>query len=174
MTAYYPDSIPSYPTLANGVDYVLAEHQNTKRDEIVAIATELGTNPKTITDATTPTATPDDVAQYLDMVATQLKAILGESNWYSTPRANLFNLANTRIHGARLIWNSVNSLSVDIGSCYAENGDFINITGTLTASSLSLSNSTWYHIYVYLNSGVPAMEVVTTAPVAWKGSAYSK
>jgi hypothetical protein len=78
------------------------------------------------------------------------------------------------IDGMQLIWNSVNSLSIGTGSCFAENGDFIDITSPLTASSLSLSNSTWYHLYVYLNSGAPAMEVVTTAPVAWKGTAYSK
>lgn len=80
----------------------------------------------------------------------------------------------TRIEGMKLIWNSATSLSVDIGACYAENGDFINATSVLTASSLSLSTSTWYHIYVYLSSGSAAMEVVTTAPAAWKSGAYSK
>jgi len=39
---------------------------------------------------------------------------------------------------------------------------------------LSLSVSTIYHVYVYLSAGTPAAEVVTTAPVAWKGTAYSK
>lgn len=81
---------------------------------------------------------------------------------------------DTNIKGLELIWNSVNSLSVGVGGCYAENGDYINVTSTLTASSLSLSNSTWYHIYLYLSGGAPMMEVVTTAPVAWKGTAYSK
>jgi hypothetical protein len=83
-------------------------------------------------------------------------------------------LASTTVEGMQLIWNSANSLSLGTGSCYAENGDFIDITSSLTASSLSLANSTWYHKYVYLNSGTPAMEVVTTAPVAWKGKARSK
>ena len=80
----------------------------------------------------------------------------------------------TAMEGLQLIWNSATSLSVGTGLCYAENGDQIEVTSTLTASSLSLSSSTWYHIYVYLSSGTPAMEVVTTAPVAWKGTAYSK
>lgn len=80
----------------------------------------------------------------------------------------------TIIDGAKLIWNSGTSISVGTGICSAENGDSINITSTLTASSLSLSNSTFYHVYVYLSGGSPAMEVVTTAPVAWKGTAYSK
>lgn len=81
---------------------------------------------------------------------------------------------STFINGLQLIWNSATSLSIGTGLCYAENGDQIEVTSTLTASSLSLSSSTWYHIYVYLSSGIPAMEVVTTAPAAWKGTAYSK
>jgi hypothetical protein len=81
---------------------------------------------------------------------------------------------NTVIEGMKLIWNSANSISVGVGRCYAENGDLINATSTLTASSLSLSANTWYHVYVYLNSGTPAVEVVTTAPATWKGTAYSK
>lgn len=82
--------------------------------------------------------------------------------------------ATLAITGCRLIWNSGSSLSVGTGVCYAENGDEIDITSTLTASSLTPSASTWYHIYVYLSGGSPAMEVVTTAPAAWKGTAYSK
>lgn len=80
----------------------------------------------------------------------------------------------TSIDGLKLIWNSANSISVGTGECYAENGDRINVATMLTASSLSLSSSTWYHLYLYLSGGSPALEVVTTAPVAWKGLAYSK
>ena len=78
------------------------------------------------------------------------------------------------IAGCELIWNSATSLSVGTGLCIAENGDEIDIISPLTASSLSLSNSTFHHVYAYLSGGSPAMEVVTTAPVAWKGTAYSK
>lgn len=80
----------------------------------------------------------------------------------------------TAIEGLKLIYNSAASVSVDKGSCYAENGDWINVTSTLTASSLSLTINTMYHLYLYLSSGSPALEVVTTAPVAWKGTAKSK
>jgi len=45
MPSSYPGTIPSYATLVDGVDYVLAAHQNTKAEDIVAIATELGTDP---------------------------------------------------------------------------------------------------------------------------------
>lgn len=78
------------------------------------------------------------------------------------------------IEGCQLIWNSVTSVTIGVGSCFAENGDFINVTSALVKSGLSLSASTWYHIYVYLSAGVTTAEVVTTAPVAWKGTAYSK
>jgi hypothetical protein len=83
-------------------------------------------------------------------------------------------LASVAIEGLRLTWNSATSVSVGTGSCYTAGGDFINVTSALTASSLSLSNSTWYHLYLYLSSGSPALEVVTTAPATWKGMAYSK
>jgi hypothetical protein len=83
------------------------------------------------------------------------------------------NLSTTRIDGLRLTWNSGTSISVGTGECYAENGDFIDVASAITLSSLSLSNDTGYHVYVYLDTG-SAAEVVTTAPTAWKGDAYSK
>lgn len=80
----------------------------------------------------------------------------------------------TTIEGLKLTWNSATSIDVGVGSCYAANGDFIDVATAITKSSLSLSASTWYHVYVYLSSGVPAAEVVTTAPTAWKANAFSK
>lgn len=80
----------------------------------------------------------------------------------------------TQIEGLKLIRNSGTSLTVDKGTCIAENGDLIVVNTAITVSSLVLSASTWYHLYIYLNSGVPTVEVVTTAPVAWKGTAWSK
>ncbi len=98
----------------------------------------------------------------------------GNGEYIATLMSEKTNNVSLAIDGLGLVWNSATSLSVGTGGCYNEAGDFINVTSTLTASSLSLSSSTWYHVYVYLSSGSPAMEVVTTAPVAWKGSAYSK
>lgn len=84
------------------------------------------------------------------------------------------SVSTRTIEGCQLIWNSSSSISVGTGVCYAENGDKIDITSTLTDASFSRANSTWYYVYVYLSSGTPTMEVVTTAPAAWKGTAYSK
>ena len=86
----------------------------------------------------------------------------------------LAQILGTKIDGVKLTWNSATSITVGIGLLVAENRDVINIASAITKSSLSLSASTWYHVYAYLNSGTPAAEVVTTAPAAWKGTAYSK
>lgn len=95
---------------------------------------------------------------------------LGAAVWLEIGNKN----KSTVVDGMQLIWNSATSVSVGTGSCFAENGDFINVTSAIVKSSLSLAINTWYHIYVYLSAGAAAAEVVTTAPVAWKGTAYSK
>lgn len=95
---------------------------------------------------------------------------LGAALWLEIGNKN----KSTVIDGLTLIWNSATSVSVGTGSCYAENGDFINVTSAIVKSSLSLAINTWYHLYVYLSAGAAAAEVVTTAPAAWKGTAYSK
>lgn len=76
--------------------------------------------------------------------------------------------------GLQLIYNSANSVSVGVGSCFTEGGSFINLQSELTASSLSLTSGTWYHLYLYLSGETPSLEVVTTAPTPWRGVAYSK
>jgi hypothetical protein len=96
---------------------------------------------------------------------------LGAAVWRQTSKTTA---VSTSIDGLILTWNSATSITVGIGSCYAENGSFIDVTSALVKSALSLTASTWYHVYVYLSGGTPTAEVVTTAPVAWKGSAYSK
>ena len=94
--ADYPNSIPTFTTLTDNVDDVLASHQNVPNGEINAIATELGTNPKTITDATSPAASPSSVAQYLDMVATAIKTVTGAANWYTVAAAIMKSIGTTK------------------------------------------------------------------------------
>ena len=54
MPASYPSAIKTFTTLVDGVDDVLAAHQNDPNAEITAIETELGTNPRgTATDVKT-------------------------------------------------------------------------------------------------------------------------
>jgi hypothetical protein len=83
-------------------------------------------------------------------------------------------IIGTRINGYRLTWNSGTSIGVGVGLLACENRDVIKNDSVITKGSLSLSNSTWYHVYVYLSAGVPAAEVATTAPAAWRETAYSK
>lgn len=76
--------------------------------------------------------------------------------------------------GLMLIWNSATSITVDVGYCVAENGNLIDVSGAIVMSGLSLSPSTWYHVYVFLSDGLAAAEAVVTAPGAWRGTARSK
>lgn len=80
------------------------------------------------------------------------------------------------IDGLNLVWNSGTSISVTSGSAYIESlGAVVNVPATLTLSGLSLAASTWYHVYLYLNSGAPEIECVTTDPAtAYSGDAHSK
>jgi hypothetical protein len=76
----------------------------------------------------------------------------------------------------KIVWNSATSISATSGTCYIQGSSaVISFPSLLTLSSLSLSASTWYHLYAYLNAGTPAIELVTTAPAtAYSGTARSK
>lgn len=80
------------------------------------------------------------------------------------------------IDGLNLVWNSGTSISVTSGSAYIEGAAaVVNVPAALTLAGLSLSASTWYHVYLYLNAGVPAIECSATAPAtAYSGTARSK
>lgn len=80
------------------------------------------------------------------------------------------------IDGLNLVWNSGTSISVTSGSAYIEGAaSVVNVPAALTLSGLSLSASTWYHVYLYLNAGVPAIECVTANPATpYSGTARSK
>jgi len=80
------------------------------------------------------------------------------------------------IEGLIMSWNSANSLSVGIGAAYVPGtGKVLQLTAPLTLSGLTLAASTWYHVYLYDNAGVAAIEAVTTAPAAtYFGTARAK
>lgn len=73
-------------------------------------------------------------------------------------------------------WISGTSLRVTSGTAFIESlGRVVNVPSAITKAGLSLSASTWYHVYLYLNAGVPDIEIVTTAPAtAHIGTARSK
>lgn len=95
--ASYPGAIYPTPTLADGVDTIQAAHPNALGAEINAIETQLGTNPKTIVDNATVGATPSDVANFLDMVATRLRQIIGDSSWTSAVPKSLTQLVAQKL-----------------------------------------------------------------------------
>lgn len=80
------------------------------------------------------------------------------------------------IDGMQLTWNSATSLSVSSGTCYIPSvGANVNFQSSITKAGLVLSASTWYHVYAFLNAGVPDVEVVTTVPSSqYNGAARTK
>ena len=83
------------------------------------------------------------------------------------------------ITGLRLEWISVSSIKVKTGAAAvigddADEAALVVISSDITTSSISLGNNTWGHVYLYDDNGAPAVEVNTTAPVNYFGSAYQK
>jgi hypothetical protein len=81
------------------------------------------------------------------------------------------------IEGAYISVTANDAISVSAGQCSLESGgDTLAWTTALTATSLSLSASTWYHVYAYdTGGGAAGLEVVTTAPASpYQGTARSK
>jgi hypothetical protein len=81
------------------------------------------------------------------------------------------------IRGLKLEWLSSSSIKVNTGAAGLPSGGMLT-AAAITVTSISLGSNTWGHVYLY-NSGsssspVAAIEVVTTAPVSYFGSAYQK
>lgn len=71
-------------------------------------------------------------------------------------------------YGTKQVWNSATGYSIEAGQRVV-NGSVLEWTSSITRSSLSLANSTFYYVYLYSNSGTPAVEESTTAP-AWNST----
>lgn len=80
------------------------------------------------------------------------------------------------IDGMRMTWNSGTSVTISSGSVYIPSVGFnVNFNSALTKAGLALSANTFYHVYAFLNAGVPDVEIVTTAPSApYNGVARTK
>jgi len=109
-----------------------------------------------------------------DKLANQMKRWDGSAWVVFTATSGSTNKGH--ISGLQITWNSATSVSVGTGEAYIEgNVAVVQVNSAITKSSLSLSASTWYHLYLYLNSGVPDVEVSTAAPAAaYSGLARSK
>lgn len=80
------------------------------------------------------------------------------------------------VFGLTLEWLSGTSLRVTSGGAFIQSlGYAVDVPAAITKAGLALAASTWYHVYLFLNSGAPDIEVVTTAPAApYSGSSRSK
>lgn len=83
-------------------------------------------------------------------------------------------LGNAHIEGLLLGWNSNNSIVVGSGMAWVSGFGRMRVASALTVSGISLGANAWGHVYLYSNAGVPSVEVVTTAPAVYFGTAYRK
>jgi hypothetical protein len=82
---------------------------------------------------------------------------------------------NAHIEGLQLEWVSATSIKVKKGAADIPDGSRrLRVSSDITVSSISLGASVWGHVYLYNNAGLAAVEVVTTAPANYFGSAYQK
>lgn len=86
----------------------------------------------------------------------------------------------THIQGLTLSWNTPgnngNLLTVSSGSAWIPSlGRVYNVPSTITGPTQTLGASAFHYVYLYDNSGTPAIEISTTAPAApYKGNARAK
>lgn len=80
------------------------------------------------------------------------------------------------IDGLQMVWVSGTALTVTSGAAYIEGASkVLRATADIAKTGLSLSASTWYHVYLYDNAGTPDVEISTTAPAAaYNGTARAK
>lgn len=80
------------------------------------------------------------------------------------------------IDGLQMQWVSGTALTVTSGAAYIEGSSkVLRATSAIAKTGLSLSASTWYHVYLYDNAGTPDFELSTTAPASpYNGTARSK
>jgi len=93
-----------------------------------------------------------------------------------TTAAIAYRTGSGYIDGLVPVWNSASSISVTSGSAYIPGlGANLAVPAMLTLSGLTLTANTFYHLYLYSNAGVAAIELVTTVPSApYSGSAITK
>ena len=80
------------------------------------------------------------------------------------------------IDGLKMQWVGPQAITVTSGAAYVPSlGRVIRVPNAIALAGLVLAASTWYHLYLYSNAGVPAIECVTTAPAsAYNGTARAK
>jgi len=85
--------------------------------------------------------------------------------WANTKRTENGYIAE---QGGKLVYVGAAAYNVTPGSMVV-NGQLLRWTANISRTSLSLSASTLYYVYLYSNSGTPAVEESTVAP-AWNST----
>lgn len=79
------------------------------------------------------------------------------------------------ISGLMLYWSNANTLAIGSGRAYVEGAGFVSLNSDISKTLSGLAANSWYHVYLFNNSGSADVEIVTTAPsVIIFGSARSK
>lgn len=99
----------------------------------------------------------------------------GDNLYFTDARADA-RIPAGYIDGLQMQWVSGTALTVTSGAAYIQGaGTVLRAPSAIAKTGLSLSASTWYHVYLYSSSGSPAVEIVTTAPATpYNGTARSK
>lgn len=89
--------------------------------------------------------------------------------------AGLWTMAG-HILGLRMEYVGPTALRVSTGSAWIPSLQrAVEVTSALTLNGLSLTANTWYHVFLWMNGAVPAIEAVTAAPAApYSGTARAK
>lgn len=101
---------------------------------------------------------------------------LGEFETPDRISSDYLSIPKDYISGFRVEWLSSNSLMVGTGAAYVPSIDrILTFASSITKSSISLTSDSWFHIYIFNNSGTPDFEVVSTVPSSeYFGTARTK
>lgn len=81
----------------------------------------------------------------------------------------------TAITGFNLIWLSATGISASPGIAWVPSlSQLVRSDSTISKTGLTLSASTFYYVYVYLNSGTPDIEISTTVPAFYFNKSSTK
>ncbi|MDI3399671.1 hypothetical protein QLG12_15765 [Pseudomonas sp. V88_4] len=192
MQGYVKDSADSLRALMNQFGSVLAVLGNTGTTEGVRAALNLSSSDglpegavnKYMTGSGVRNTTltglvvPDPAAiSGTDPILTAFGKLQAQASQNAAAAANASKqgVGKEYIEGLRMKWVSANSISVTTGIASIPSGGApLIVPAAITVSGLTLSASTMYHVYLYSNAGVPAIEVSTTAPVLYSGTARAK
>ena len=100
----------------------------------------------------------------------------GAANLYFTDARADARIPPGYIDGLQLECVSGSAITVTSGAAYIESaGSILRAPSAIAKAGLSLSASSWYHVYLFDKAGTPDVEIVTTPPASpYNGTARSK